>query len=386
MQIRTRGWTAAVAMLIGMAGGDLAQASELKLYLSQPGMGPGGSTVPASAIPWADQVTYGAYTMETFDALDVGVPAAAGAWAVGSYAASGNSTIQPANIWGGANGSGNYLNPGSGVTVTLSAPARYVGFWWSAGDGPNSMQVLDENDNVLVSMTAADVVSFLNSAATFTSVDNSATYAKADYFGNPFEPFKQNGQTTPWPYAYLNFVLSDTTGASSTTIRKLRFTGGSFELDNVAVREQAPTGIPGPWVDTGTTYEFTDPPLTRNDTFTATKDKPSGPLNLLSNDPYVPPGATVTVPSSTSGGGTVTAGPGADQWTYTPPAGFTGTDTFTYTVCLPSPDDGKCSTSTVTVSVSAAPAVAAVPTLTEWGLLLMTSALGWLAWRRRPRS
>ncbi|MDV3470291.1 Ig-like domain-containing protein, partial [Stenotrophomonas sp. C3(2023)] len=38
---------------------------------------------------------------------------------------------------------------------------------------------------------------------------------------------------------------------------------------------------------------------------------------------------------------------------YTPTAGFTGTDTLTYQVCLPAPDSVVCHTAVVTITVAA---------------------------------
>jgi VCBS repeat-containing protein len=69
---------------------------------------------------------------------------------------------------------------------------------------------------------------------------------------------------------------------------------------------------------------------------------------LLSNDSD-PDGDALTVTSvasSTTNGGTVTSG-AAGSWTYTPAAGFAGTDSFTYVV-----NDGRDGTSTGTVSVT----------------------------------
>ena len=364
------------------------QASELKLYLSQPGLGPANETVPAGALPWpaADIPTHGSYALEDFNGKTI---AATGRWAVGDYATVGGA-ILGYGIWGGADGNAvadsRYLTPGTHVTITLDQPSRYVGFWWSAGSGGNRMLLLDQNDNVLVDMNTNDLNAFLNASTTLNAVDGATTYAKTRYHGNPFPPNKLNAQTTPWPYAYLNFVLNDTSGAGSTAIRKVRFEGGgSFEIDNVAVREAAPTGVPGSWVDTGIEIDVIDPPSTRDDAYQTPRNQPTGPLALLGNDPYVPAGSTTTVQGTSAQGGTITAGPGANRWTYTPPRNFVGTDTFTYTVCLAEPHQTLCSTSTITITVAAA-APAPVPALGLAGLLGLSGLLasaGMLLRRRR---
>ncbi|ARU04440.1 hypothetical protein CCO03_06900 [Comamonas serinivorans] len=343
-------------MLAALGG----QASELKLYLSQPAFNAAlNAAVPDGALPWP--ASYGeSYVIETFNGEALGTKTS-GTWAVGRYAvaAGGNTNVSGPSQWGGAGtgtrlyaGGSPFLNAGNtgtpaGVTITLDEGARYVGFWWSAGSDGNHVELLDEHDNVLVSMNTSDLMNFLGSAATFRTLDG-ATYNRGQYNNNPFTS-GGGGQ----PFAYLNFVLNDSTGTGSVTIRKLRFWGTGFELDNVAVRSPALTGtLPPSWIDTGITKAIVDPPVTEDDTGTTRVDQPVT-LNLVGNDPYVPPGSTVTVPPRSDQGGTVTAGANPGEWRYTPPPGFTGTDTFSYEVCLAAPNQTTCATSTVTVTVVA---------------------------------
>jgi len=78
-------------------------------------------------------------------------------------------------------------------------------------------------------------------------------------------------------------------------------------------------------------------------------------------------------------GGTVVMNPDG-TFTYTPLTDFLGTDTFTYTIC---DDDAvpQCSTATVTIRI-AIPPTGPVPTLSQWGAILMALALLMLAYRR----
>jgi gliding motility-associated-like protein len=73
-------------------------------------------------------------------------------------------------------------------------------------------------------------------------------------------------------------------------------------------------------------------------------------IHVLSND-YDPNGNVFTITSNTpASNGTVTNN-GDGTFTYTPNAGFSGTDTFTYTIC----DNGSpvvCDTATVTITVN----------------------------------
>ena len=215
-----------------------AQASELTLYISQPVRNADlNAAVPEGALPWSD--TYGeSYTIETFNGETLGTKTS-GNWAIGTYqvGTGGNTNVAAANVYGGAgtgtavgSGGSNFLNAGTtgnplGVTVTLTNPARYVGFWWSAGSNGNNVELLDENDNVLTAMTTDGLMAFLNSPSnrTMKALDGTTTYSRAQYNGNPFIE-GNNGE----PYVYLNYVLKDTTAFGSTTIKKIRFWGGGL--------------------------------------------------------------------------------------------------------------------------------------------------------------
>ncbi|WP_311223871.1 MULTISPECIES: IPTL-CTERM sorting domain-containing protein [unclassified Acidovorax] len=136
-------------------------------------------------------------------------------------------------------------------------------------------------------------------------------------------------------------------------------------------------------------------------TVTASNDSGSTPpgqpvtINLVDNDTSSAPG-TAPLANPTQGpvasqNGTVTFNPDGTI-VYTPNAGYTGTDTFSYSVCTvasttnPTP---ACSTATVTINVAAAPAApsgtSAIPTLSEWSLLLLTSVVAMFGIARARR-
>jgi uncharacterized repeat protein (TIGR01451 family) len=73
-------------------------------------------------------------------------------------------------------------------------------------------------------------------------------------------------------------------------------------------------------------------------------------LNVLAND-AAPLNPVVTIPSPPTSGTAVVNGDGTIS--YTPTAGFTGTDSFTYQLCLPAPGATVCDTATVSITVSA---------------------------------
>jgi hypothetical protein len=100
-------------------------------------------------------------------------------------------------------------------------------------------------------------------------------------------------------------------------------------------------------------------PVANNDSFVTTTGTALSitAAQLLANDSD-PNGDTITVASvaaTTAAGGTVS---GAGPWTYTPPASFTGADSFTYTI-----GDGRGGSATGTVNVTVNPPPAGAPGL-----------------------
>ncbi|WP_157667750.1 IPTL-CTERM sorting domain-containing protein [Comamonas serinivorans] len=115
--------------------------------------------------------------------------------------------------------------------------------------------------------------------------------------------------------------------------------------------------------------------------------QPGTPVTTPVTGNDVPVGGTLDPGSVTPTGappanGTVTCAAGS--CTYTPNAGFTGTDTYSYQVCLTPPDEAVCATTTVTVTVKAATPTP-VPGLNAWGLALLAGLLGLFTVRRRTR-
>lgn len=93
-----------------------------------------------------------------------------------------------------------------------------------------------------------------------------------------------------------------------------------------------------------------DPPNAVNDTFEVVKGSTQNQIDVIANDSSNPDAnetLRVTAVGSTSKGGTVTIASGGTHVVYTPPANFTGTDTFTYTLS----DGSLTDTATVTISV-----------------------------------
>lgn len=165
---------------------------------------------------------------------------------VGVYAgANGVGMVDRPNKYGAAEGVGKYLfikntvgqavedNPG--VTLTFNDPVTYFGFWWSAGDHANRLQITLENGTVYDVETGLvwDSEGFIQSKA-----------SRGGHMGNPTA--KYLNQNSHEPYAYLNLTSLDLCSKIAT----IRFHGRNFETDNHTVASElvAPPGteIPMP--------------------------------------------------------------------------------------------------------------------------------------------
>lgn len=201
----------------------MAKASTLTAYLSAPGEVAteinGATTETFNEVPLVGN-EYNSNTLVS---------------SIGTYV--GNSTRIPiiaADQYGGADNS-QYMYVGSRtggdstiVTLTLDSPADYFGFWWSAGDPANEIQVY--SGNVLVAtFTTQSLTTFL-STPTITAL-NGTQYVSQDYYGNPNSgPFY--GQDSAEPFAYVNLVA---TGFDFTKIVLTNDATSGFENDNNSV-------------------------------------------------------------------------------------------------------------------------------------------------------
>ncbi|MEL7069241.1 MAG: PEP-CTERM sorting domain-containing protein [Cyanobacteria bacterium J06581_3] len=122
--------------------------------------------------------------------------------------------IESANKYGGAGGAGNYLRGGS--SISFNEAQAYMGFWWSAGDGTNSIELFDEADESL---------GFYSTSLVSDFIDNLSETEKVAYSGNPNDNFL--GQNSHEYYSYLNFF-----GTEGSKIKRVELNGHNFESDN----------------------------------------------------------------------------------------------------------------------------------------------------------
>jgi hypothetical protein len=170
---------------------------------------------------------------ETFNSFSAGLLPASGSLAIGSYTAESGFRIFNANAWGGAGGTGRYASTDNSKTLSVSiTPSKYVGFWWSAGNAGNLVNIYGAGDSLLASFNSTAIPTLIGPKASPNSVvaADAQTYSGALYYGNPNGTFGQPDSLNE-PYAYVNLRLSDPT----LTFTRIDFTGPGFEFDNVTI-------------------------------------------------------------------------------------------------------------------------------------------------------
>lgn len=233
--------------------GQTAQAQQLSLYISAPGV----QTAESSGLP-------GSFLTETFDGLPTGSLAngplifggSAQAANGGLYEVSGGQVINGSNEYGGYQ-QGNYLSineVGATMSITFDAGINYFGFLWTAGDGTNKLSFYNDADQLLASYTTDHLLSLLprDTTSIITAVDG-ADYYTGNYYGQPTatgpipglapdDPLQPARSTnTAEPYGYLHFLDEMGTGNISRVVIEKGPGGGNFENDNHSVSFIAPS-------------------------------------------------------------------------------------------------------------------------------------------------
>ena len=245
-------------------GGDTASAAAgdgITAYISPPFVQGPPSSVSA--------------TIETFDsASPCSLPRTPSAPSVGTFSGSCTSVTSGMGDFkfGGANTTTDVPTVGGTpspfvaawgaqvLTLTFATPARYVGFWWSAGSAGNRVRFYNASNTLIATFDTDDLNALLNTSGAseasvlppnpypgtqvVTALDGS-TYKKGYYFGRPANHTSLTPTVLPVPYnvndniyshAYLNVFAS-----GAITFSKVEFVGGGFEFDNVAVSDQVRT-------------------------------------------------------------------------------------------------------------------------------------------------
>ena len=243
----------------------------------------------------------------------------------------------------------NYVGILSNKTVTLSLtqPESYLGFWWSAGDQNNKVSLFSGGpDGTRVGVfTTATLKQMLT--GNVTAIDGN-TYRGCQYFGNPRKVDRRTNcageNSSPandpnQPFAYIHLVGEG--GLQFDTIVFTQGGSGGFEFDNMAIARNvvsptvvtefpaeinagSPDQVAGTCEAFSTTFALTASNFTTSPTYSLS------PTTL-------PEGLTFT-PSTGGVSGTPTAGFTKTTYTLTATA---GSQTATETVSLEVNDLGN---------------------------------------------
>ena len=205
-------------------------------------------------------------TTEDFNSFSAG--ACPTTWAVGTI--TGVCNISSVLTWGGSSVGANSTTPSIGgagsnyattanntdsFTLTLSAPSKYVGLYWTAGSPSNTISFFDGNKKI-IELTTNSIMELLGTApvdandwltiandpaAVIDSGIPATKYKRAYYFGNPRAytanpPTQMSSVSGVDPWTYLHLFASGTVEFDS-----VQFSGGGFEFDNLAVSTSAKT-------------------------------------------------------------------------------------------------------------------------------------------------
>ncbi len=226
---------------------SLASAPTVEFYLSAP-------LVQGTFQPGA--------TVETFDTMPLAVTNSA-VLAIGTITGGSICAFDAGTFGGAITSSATPVSPGGvgtryasprtncgtpsvndSVTISVTTPINYFGFYWTGGDASNQITLLS-GGQVVASFSTSDLMNLINSNA-LAPINGGSSYASADYLYNP--RYLQSPNNTPlqngypgYPFAYVHAVI--TGGAFD----QIRMTAGTFEFDNLATASLSatfnPTGL-----------------------------------------------------------------------------------------------------------------------------------------------
>lgn len=147
----------------------------------------------------------------------------------------GNRIIAP-NVYGGHE-EGNYLGVArdKATVLTLKEEASYFGFYFSAGDAGNLVELYSQG-NLILTFNTGDLIAMLpRTEGVQIEAVNGNRYNTIDYYGQPQSGGAINGHE---PYAYVHFFA--TNGTTFDQIRFSQSTDAIFETDNHSIRATRP--------------------------------------------------------------------------------------------------------------------------------------------------
>jgi LPXTG-motif cell wall-anchored protein len=150
----------------------------------------------------------------------------------GTYGGASTNAGDPSPTTSGSGSNYAYTSGGSNtMIINLYEPARYLGFWWSAGSPTNYVD-LYSGDELVAQMSTQTLMTLL-AGSSVTNIGG-GSFDSSDYFGNP----RDNSLASSEPFAYLN--LYATGGA---VFDRVVLSGSGFEFDNLVASDLAQTPL-----------------------------------------------------------------------------------------------------------------------------------------------
>lgn len=244
---------------------------------------PGGVSAYISAPFVQGPPTEFGASIETFDGLTTGscnLTTLNSATTLGTFSGGCNSWngADTSTPWGGAQTTSDtpivgsqgatppsrFISPvqSGGLTLTLASPAKYFGFWWSAGSPSDTVTLYGSDPNTPIATYTLQTINTLLGGPTPPTTTSAYSalgtvksiggtdYNKSRYWGRPWN-YPNTSPTALWStdvnqniylHAYIN-----TFAAGSTAFTKVTFSSQSFEFDNLAV-STTPQSPPGSFV------------------------------------------------------------------------------------------------------------------------------------------
>jgi hypothetical protein len=159
-------------------------------------------------------IGYGSGTINCYFADEL-----SGAGRIGWY-------VKPSDLFDYGSDPNDLTNPNH-WTFTFNNRQEYLGFWWTAGNDENYVQLLDQNGSAILEplFSTASLNQTLFQTFYTRCIVNNIVNA---YCGNP------NGGANPGqPYAFIHMRFVD-------GFYGVRFSGSGFEFDNVTISEEVP--------------------------------------------------------------------------------------------------------------------------------------------------
>lgn len=215
-------------------------------------------------------VTSGTVRTEAF--ASTGSLSGSGSLAIGSFtlSPSGGASVAPDDQFGGTGSNYLGIQAGASLSVTLTEPAKYVGFFWGAGDANNLVAVYGNcggSEELLATFTSTALIGTEALLGANHTADKSVTAANGQtYSSNAYWRELDEGIKYFQPFAYVNLELND----PSLNITRVVFSHavqGGFEIDNIttstafqgvtSTTPQPPTNLQATAGDGEATVSFT---------------------------------------------------------------------------------------------------------------------------------